>query len=53
MKGWGGLRKGRGLDQTFSEKMAAEKYTAKPGKLYAANMELERAFKETGMHCGR
>ena len=41
----GGFRKGKGcIDQIFSVKMLAEKYLAKGKKLYAAFMDLEKAY---------
>ena len=41
----GGFRKGRGcVDQIFSVKMTVEKYLAKDRKLYAAFMDLEKAY---------
>ena len=41
----GGFRKGRGcVDQIFTVKMLIEKYLVKGRKLYAAFMDLEKAY---------
>lgn len=41
----GGYRKGRGcVDQIFTKKLVVEKYVRKGGKLYAAFMDLEKAY---------
>ncbi len=42
---WGGFRKGRGcVDQIFAMKMLVEEYFEKDRKLYAAFMDLEKAY---------
>ncbi len=41
----GGFRKGRGcVDQIFAMKMLVEEYLGKDKKLYAAFMDLEKAY---------
>ncbi len=45
MKSRGGFRKGRGcVDQIFAMKMLVEEYLGKNKKLYAAFMDLEKAY---------
>ncbi len=49
----GGFRKGRGcVDQIFAMKMLVEEYLGKDKKLYAAFMDLEKAYERVDSRDG-